>query len=218
MIRCVMLDLGNVLVQMNAPKFFSAIRRHSRVKTSPSELFAGRHRHLFVDFEAGILEIAGLYMGIRKAYRLQGLGFEDFSKLLCDFLEPDLKMLELKMKLRQKDLWLALVTNISRYQFQYLWREYPGFVRWFDSVAASYELGVRKPDPEIWISSFDELGVKAEECLFVDDILTNVEAFRNLGGLGFHYDVADSAFRIDKKKLERTRRNLFDTLSHLGLI
>jgi len=127
-------------------------------------------------------------------------------------------MLRLKLKLRHKGLLLAIVTNMSRYQFQYLWREYPEFTRGFDSVSASYELGVRKPDPAIWNHSFVRLGVRAEECLFIDDILSNVEAFRNLGGLGFHYDIADSDFRINKKKQERTRDALFATCAHLGLI
>jgi len=77
-----MFDLGNVLVPINAPKFYSVIQKHSRVKISPSELFTGRHRRLFVGFEAGKLEADELYMGIKKAYRLHGLGFDDFLKVL----------------------------------------------------------------------------------------------------------------------------------------
>ena len=48
----------------------------------------------------------------------------------------------------------------------------------------SGEEGVTKPDLRIYQILLDRYGLKAEECLFVDDRLENVEAARALGMQG----------------------------------
>ena len=40
---------------------------------------------------------------------------------------------------------------------------------YFDAVRISCETGVLKPDPEMYVSVMDELGVKPDECLYVGD-------------------------------------------------
>ncbi len=40
---------------------------------------------------------------------------------------------------------------------------------------------MRKPDPEIYSLTCDRLGVPPERCLFIDDLLCNVEAADALG-------------------------------------
>lgn len=40
---------------------------------------------------------------------------------------------------------------------------------YFDAVYMSYEQGVKKPDPEIFLRCMNELQVEAEECIFVGD-------------------------------------------------
>jgi HAD superfamily hydrolase (TIGR01509 family) len=45
----------------------------------------------------------------------------------------------------------------------------------------SYQLRIAKPDPAIYLHVLKELGTRAEETLFLDDKLVNVEAARALG-------------------------------------
>ena len=40
---------------------------------------------------------------------------------------------------------------------------------YFDAVYLSYEQGVKKPDPEIFVRCMDALNVAAEECIFIGD-------------------------------------------------
>jgi len=42
-------------------------------------------------------------------------------------------------------------------------------------------VGMRKPDPEIYRLTCSRLGVAPERCLFIDDLLCNVEAADALG-------------------------------------
>ena len=51
----------------------------------------------------------------------------------------------------------------------------------FDHAFLSFELGMVKPDPEIFSHVVDELGVPADRVLFLDDNRLNVEQARNVG-------------------------------------
>lgn len=56
----------------------------------------------------------------------------------------------------------------------------------FDVIVFSDEEGVAKPDPEIYWRALSRLEVKAEETIFIDDLLPNVEAAQALGIRAIH--------------------------------
>lgn len=51
----------------------------------------------------------------------------------------------------------------------------------FDGVFLSHEMRLAKPDAEIYRKMLETLGVRAEDCWFVDDAQVNVEAARREG-------------------------------------
>ncbi|MFJ6939632.1 HAD family hydrolase [Streptomyces sp. NPDC101132] len=55
------------------------------------------------------------------------------------------------------------------------------------AVVSSAEVGVAKPDPEIYTIALERAGVPAGRCLFVDDREENVEAAVRAGMTGLHY-------------------------------
>jgi epoxide hydrolase-like predicted phosphatase len=60
----------------------------------------------------------------------------------------------------------------------------PRLDRMFDAVVRSDEVGLRKPDPEIYLLVSDRLEVSAQDCVFVDDLPPNVEGARAVGMAG----------------------------------
>jgi putative hydrolase of the HAD superfamily len=74
----------------------------------------------------------------------------------------------------------AMLTNISR-EGESLFRELFPVDELFDVVVDSSKVGLRKPDPEIYRLTCDRLGIPPERCLFIDDLLCNVEAAGALG-------------------------------------
>jgi putative hydrolase of the HAD superfamily len=58
----------------------------------------------------------------------------------------------------------------------------------FDAVVISDEVGLRKPDPEIYLRTAAEMGVAAEECVFVDDTAANLPAAEKLGMAVVHFE------------------------------
>jgi putative hydrolase of the HAD superfamily len=51
----------------------------------------------------------------------------------------------------------------------------------FDVVIESSKVGVRKPDPRIYLMACEEMGVAPGECVFLDDFGVNLKAARQLG-------------------------------------
>jgi putative hydrolase of the HAD superfamily len=51
----------------------------------------------------------------------------------------------------------------------------------FEHVVESSKLGVRKPDPRIYQHACDLLGVRPEECIYLDDLGINLKPARALG-------------------------------------
>jgi putative hydrolase of the HAD superfamily len=80
---------------------------------------------------------------------------------------------------------LVLVTNATLGLERDL--EAMGLADLADHVVSSARVGVAKPDREIYEIAAKRAGVAAHRCLFVDDLLENVEAATALGMTGVHY-------------------------------
>lgn len=51
----------------------------------------------------------------------------------------------------------------------------------FDHIIESSKVGLRKPDPKIYYMSCDALGVRPEECIYLDDLGINLKPARKIG-------------------------------------
>ena len=58
----------------------------------------------------------------------------------------------------------------------------------FDDIVLSYKSGIIKPDRRIYELSAKNLGVKPEECIFIDDFERRCEAAREQGMMAVLYD------------------------------
>jgi putative hydrolase of the HAD superfamily len=70
------------------------------------------------------------------------------------------------------------------------WREWVE-AHIFDLIVDSSEVGMRKPEPEIYLLTCDKLGVKPERAAFVDDIPTNIEGAAAVGLHAIQFTTTD---------------------------
>lgn len=93
-------------------------------------------------------------------------------------LHPEiLPMLE---ELKKRNIKIGLISNCFSEEAKVI-RE-SVLAPCFDVMCLSYELGMRKPEPEIYEECIKRLGVKAEECLYVGDGgSSELEAAREFG-------------------------------------
>jgi glucose-1-phosphatase len=63
---------------------------------------------------------------------------------------------------------------------------YRDFDELFEKAWFSYRIGLKKPDPAIFLHVLEEKNLIPSETLFIDDTLVHVEAARKLGIRGYH--------------------------------
>lgn len=93
---------------------------------------------------------------------------------------------------------LVLLSNVDRDYWGVVRGLHPELHR-FESLLVSCDLGMAKPDPEIYRHLLRVTGVEASRCLFVDDTGLNVEAARELGFHG-HTFRTPSGFREELRQ------------------
>jgi putative hydrolase of the HAD superfamily len=68
----------------------------------------------------------------------------------------------------------------------------------FDAIVISGEVGLRKPEPEIYRYTARKLDVPAEECVFIDDFSVNVEGAEAVGMTGvLHRNPQETVARLE---------------------
>ena len=60
----------------------------------------------------------------------------------------------------------------------------------FDTLVISGEVGMRKPQPEIYLLAAERAGARPEDCVFVDDFSVNVEGAEAVGMKGIVHEDA----------------------------
>ena len=109
--------------------------------------------------------------------KLLGVAPERLIDRMFGFMLPDEAMLAGVLAARRAGVRTAMLSNSwgdDRYDQAQL-------ERLFDAWVISGEVGVRKPDPEIYALAAERLGLPPEECVFVDDLPGNLKPARALG-------------------------------------
>ena len=76
----------------------------------------------------------------------------------------------------------------------------------FDSIIISAEVGLLKPDPQIFALALRQLGATPQQAVLVDDTLANVEAANNLGMRGLLFQSPQQAQRDLENIIQSTPR------------
>lgn len=105
-------------------------------------------------------------------------------------------------QLKERGFKTAVLSNMGDSVRENIDREFQ-WLRDFDVLVWSYELGIAKPDPAIYRHTLERLNVAPEEALFLDDKLVNVEAAQALG-------MNALVFTTPAKLVEQLRANGWD--------
>lgn len=82
-------------------------------------------------------------------------------------------------KLKRMGYRVALLSNTELQIARYIRKR--GWYKGFYPVILSHELGVRKPSKRIYNLTLKKLGLKANECIFIDDNAKNIIPAKKLG-------------------------------------
>jgi epoxide hydrolase-like predicted phosphatase len=115
-----------------------------------------------------------------------------FRELFIGGLQANTETIELMRGLKAGGLRMAMLTNNVR-EWEEMWRAMLPVDEIFEIVVDSAFVGCRKPEPRIYEITLERLGLPAEACLFIDDILVNVEGARELGLNAVHFQTNEQA-------------------------
>lgn len=130
------------------------------------------------EFEAAFADAIRTWMGVEVV----AAGLK--SRLFADSA-PSEPMLDALRRARAGGVRTALVSN----SWGVTEGGYPvhQFDELFDATVISGEVGLRKPEPEIYLLAARQIDVAPEECIFVDDFAINVEGAIATGMSGVHH-------------------------------
>jgi putative hydrolase of the HAD superfamily len=109
-----------------------------------------------------------------------------FRELFIGGLKANPEMIDLMRELKGRGLRMAMLTNNVR-EWEETWRAMLPVDEIFETVVDSAFVGCRKPEPRIYEITLERLGLPAETCLFIDDILVNCEGAQALGLKAVHF-------------------------------
>ncbi len=96
---------------------------------------------------------------------------------------------------------IGLLSNAFSDTRQSLMARFPRLLPIFDVSIFSCEVGLAKPDPRFYRLILDKLGVMAEEAVFIDDFVENVEGAQALGIKAVHFKNTQQARQAVLEKL-----------------
>ncbi|WP_420239674.1 HAD family hydrolase [Telmatobacter bradus] len=179
-LRAVIFDYGMVLSGPPQPEIRAELLRRIGKSTAESEALYMKYRH---DYDLGFL--TGLEYW-HKIFIEAGLPLEEARITETADLDAAMwtgtnqPMLDWQRSLKQKGLKAAILSNMGDRVLANMKRHLP-WIEEFDVQVWSYALKIAKPDPAIYRHTLAALGLQANETLFVDDLLVNVEAARAVG-------------------------------------
>jgi len=115
-----------------------------------------------------------------------------FKEIYFEALNSNPPMIELMQELKAAGYRMAMLTNNVR-EWEPLWRPMLPVDEIFETVVDSGFVGCRKPEAKIYKITLDRIGLPAESCLFVDDVLVNCEGAERAGLTAVHFQDNDQA-------------------------
>jgi putative hydrolase of the HAD superfamily len=103
------------------------------------------------------------------------------AQFLGDKLDHDVK--ELIKILNEMDITTALLSNTCREEISPIFNAH-NLPELFEEIVISAEVGLRKPDPAIFVLMLERLSLQPHEAIFVDDNPDNVAAAESVGMSG----------------------------------
>lgn len=178
MIRSVIFDLGNVLINYDPRKAGLRFAKDCRVPIVKvlAHFFASPMERAYT---CGEVTSRQFYEYSKQALKFSA-DYRTFSHYWNDIFEENPGMEHLLRKLK-KHYPLYLISNTNQLHFDYLLRHYPHIFRHFKKTFPSHRVGCRKPDREIYDTVLKAIKLRPEETVFIDDVAKFVRGARRAG-------------------------------------
>ena len=201
MIKTIFFDIGGVLIDIHPERTYQYLSDSADVEVSMVKESFPWDAH--DQYERGIMNNEDWFITYKESLPqpccLKRSDFWNAWKLLLGEEKNTVNILEALNK--QYSIWLLSNTNPKHIQDEIEKRYlFPSLV---NGAVYSFDVGVRKPEKEIYEIAMQRADANPQECLFIDDLLENIQAAKQIGIEGIHF--------ISSEQLKQE-------LVHLGII
>lgn len=196
-ITAIIFDLGNVFINWDAhnlyKRFFPDPAAIDRFLAEIRFAEWNAHQDAGRPFRKGVQELSQEFPHYADLIQAYDTHWEESLTGTND------ETIAIARKLKQAGWTLYLLSNFSVEKFELI-RPRHTFLEIFDDLIISGEHNMVKPNPEIFHLTLQRINRAAEECLFIDDSLPNIETAKLLGFQTIHYQ-SPTQLTQDLKKL-----------------
>jgi epoxide hydrolase-like predicted phosphatase len=196
--RGLLIDFGGVLTS-NVFEAFSAFAEDEGLERDAiGRLFKEDReaRNLLKALEAGDIDTAGFGPPFAERAGLAPERAEGIVRRMFSALRADEAMAAAVRAARQAGVRTGLISNSWGDGMAY---DTALLEEAFDAVVLSHEVRMRKPTPEIFVIGAERIGLRPEECVFVDDLPFNLPPAEELGMTTvLHRDAAETVPRLEE--------------------
>jgi putative hydrolase of the HAD superfamily len=136
-------------------------------------------------YRDAVIKLMGITEPDHKRIAKEILDQEDNDVVFYDGVRETLH------ELKRRGFLLGIITDTANsVSGKLTWFERGGFGEVWDSIISSREIGVRKPDPQIYFAALNQLNLEASQTVFVGHKLTEIEGAQNVGikTIAFNYE------------------------------
>ncbi|MCK9304968.1 MAG: HAD family phosphatase [Bacteroidales bacterium] len=196
MIKNVVLDLGGVIVKLDRAMCVESFRKIG-YENFGSVLDNYLQKDFFLDFEKGNIPEQEFRNIIRSNIK-NDVTDKEIDNAMGDFLSEISQEKFNSLRELRKRYKLSLLSNtntIAVMRVRELFRlSGTEFEDYFDNIHLSYQMGMVKPDPVIFMEVLAREGAEASETLFCDDSPANIISASSLGIKTLHTDYDSDLF------------------------
>ena len=177
-IKALLFDLGDVIVGLDFARAYRATAKLSPYRSDEIPDII-RQADLASPYERGELSSEVFHRRFCDALDMD-VSFGRFRQLWGDMFEPKPLLDDRFLGGLAANYRLVLLSNTNELHFEFI-REHYTVLRHFEEFVLSYQVGVMKPAPEIYLEAVRQAGCEPHECFYIDDKPVNVEAGARLG-------------------------------------
>ena len=197
MIKNILLDMGGVIFRQDTAE---ACRRFQKLGLD-TDFYMGEYgqKDFFLDLETGRIDTSEFCKRLAQVTGHEHISYEEAEHCWLGFIR-DVPMKGLHYLLRLKrNYHLGLLSNTNPFIMNYNRSErfcIEGIpvTHYLHSFFCSYEMGVCKPNIEIYQQTLEKGNFKPEETIFVDDSKKNIDVANTLGIHGLHVEANSDWF------------------------
>jgi len=197
-IKAVIFDLGDVYLKQKHVFWYKG--KHPSIINN--ERFEEEYKKYTPVLERGEIEEKDFWRNICNNLNIE-FSEEYFENFLYEYekynLSVDNDVRDVVLSLKSQGFKVAILSNIENPCLEFVKDQ--GWTDDFDVTVMSCEVGTRKPEEKIYRIVLDELGEKAENCIFIENKPEFIKAAKNLGIKTILFDNSKNDIGYLKKKL-----------------